>query len=94
METLLHVTTEAAWAAAERDGSFHCPQDGFVHLCTEAQLPFVLGRHFRGRGGLVLLRVDPAGLDVRWEESEAGMPLFPHLYGPLPSGSVRAAERL
>lgn len=89
--TLLHVTTAAAWAA----GPPSPPQDGFLHLCTPAQLAFVLDRHFAGQSGLVVLHMDAASLaDVRWEASEPGMDPFPHLYGPLPEGAIRWVVRL
>ena len=52
----------------------------------------MLGRHFAGRTGLLVLHVEAAGLDVRWEESEPGMAAFPHLYGALPAGAVRRVE--
>ncbi len=87
--TLLHVITADAWAA----GPPATPEGGFLHLCTPAQLPFVLARHFAGHLGLVVLHVDPAALeDVRWEASEAGMD--PHLYGPLPASAIRRVMRL
>jgi uncharacterized protein (DUF952 family) len=94
--SLLHVTSTEAWAEAQRSG-LHAPamlaQDGFLHLCTSAQLEYVLGRHFAGRTGLVLLHVDPAQLhDLRWEVSEPGRDAFPHLYGPLPVAAVLRAE--
>lgn len=85
MDTLLHVTSRAAWAAEPR---VRCPPEGFIHLCTEAQLDFVLARHFAGARDLVLLTLDPAGLDIRWEPSEPAMPPFPHLYGDLAATSV------
>ena len=93
---LLHVTSAEAWAEALRSG-VHAPpmlqQDGFLHLCTTAQLDYVLGRHFAGRTGLVLLHLDPAQLgDLRWENSEPGRDAFPHLYGPLPIAAVIRAE--
>ncbi|MGI4943213.1 MAG: DUF952 domain-containing protein [Janthinobacterium lividum] len=89
--TLLHVTTADAWAA----GPPVPPVDGFLHLCTPAQLPFVLERHFAGQSGLVVLHLDAALLaDVRWEVSEPGMDPFPHLYGPLPGAAVREVEPL
>jgi uncharacterized protein (DUF952 family) len=91
-ELLLHVTTAEDWGQAQRVGGYSQPEGGFIHLCTPAQLEFVLGRHFAGRTGLVVLRVDTAGSDVRWETSEPGMPPFPHLYGPLPAISVRGVE--
>ena len=90
MDALLHVTTAAAWALAHAAGAYACPQGGFIHLCTPAQLAFVLARHFAGRTGLLVLKLDPAGLDIRFEASEPGMPPFPHLYGSLPAAAVRA----
>ena len=94
--SLLHITSAEAWAEAQRSG-LHAPsmlaQDGFLHLCTPAQLGYVLGRHFAGRTGLVLLHIDPAQLDdLRWEISEPGRDAFPHLYGPLPVAAVLRAE--
>ncbi len=93
---LLHVTSAEAWAEAQQSGQ-HAPpmlaQDGFLHLCTPAQLDHVLGRHFAGRANLVLLHVDPARLgDIRWETSEPGRDAFPHLYGPLPVAAVLRTE--
>ncbi len=94
MTALLHIANETEWGAAQRVGAIACPLGGFIHLCTEAQLAFVLERHFAGRTGLVLLRLDPAALDGRWEESEPGMPPFPHLYGALPVTAVGSAAAL
>ena len=82
MDRFLHVTDAAGWAATQAAGSIQ--DTPFLHLCTDAQLPFVLARHFAGRTGLLLLALDPEGLDVRWEGSEPGMDPFPHLYGPAP----------
>lgn len=92
MDTLLHVTTAQGWEAAQASGAFACPQGGFIHLCTPGQLSFVLGRHFAGRTGLLVLQLDPAGLDIRFETSEPGMAPFPHLYGELPAASISAVE--
>ncbi len=85
--TLLHVMTEAGWDELQRVGSL--PPAPFWHLCTPAQLPFVLGKHFAGRRGLIVLHLDPATLtDVLWEISEPGQNPYPHLYGPLATKSV------
>jgi len=93
---LLHVTSAEAWAEAERTG-VHAPamlaKNGCLHLGTPAQLGYVLGRHFAGQTGLVLLHIDQAKLgDLRWETSEPGREAFPHLYGPLPVAAVVQAE--
>lgn len=92
MDELLHVTTVDGWQAAQQDGMFRQPPGGFIHLCTRAQLPFVLARHFAGQRDLLVLRIDPARLDIRWEDSEPGMLPFPHLYGSLPLTEVRGTE--
>ena len=89
MDELLHVTTAQAWARAQEAGAYACSEGGFIHLCTPAQLEFVLGRHFNGQTGLLVLHLDPAGLDIRFEPSEPGMSPFPHLYGALPAAAVR-----
>jgi uncharacterized protein (DUF952 family) len=79
---VLHVASADEWAETCRVGGLQ--DTPFLHLCTDAQLPFVLAKHFAGRTGLLLVRLDPAGLDIRWERSEAGMDPFPHLYGWAP----------
>lgn len=92
MTELLHVTTPSGWEAVRAAGALEARP--FVHLCTEAQLAFVLERHFPAEAKLVLLRLDPAGLDVRWEHSEPGMDDFPHLYGAAPLSAIKGAEPL
>lgn len=88
---VVHVTTPEDWAEVKRVGGLQ--QAPFMHLCTDAQLPFVLAKHFAGRTGLLLVRLDPAGLDIRWEHSESGMEPFPHLYGFAPaSAAVEVVE--
>ena len=94
---LCHVATVAEWAEARARGDCApaaLARDGFLHCCTEAQLGFVLARHFAGRPGLVLLRFDPArtGADLRWDRSEPDQDPFPHLYGALPLGTIEAAD--
>jgi uncharacterized protein (DUF952 family) len=89
---LLQVTTPEDWAVTQAQGSLSATP--FLHLCTKAQLPFVLDRHFQGRTGLLLLSLDPATLDIRWEPSEPGMDPFPHLYGKAPLSAVTACTPL
>ncbi len=70
------------------DGSDDDLRDGFVHLSTREQLKGTLGKHFAGRGDLLVLGVDLPGFDLRWEVSRGGA-LFPHLYEALPVARVR-----
>ena len=89
---LLHVTTPSGWAAIQEAGALGA--EPFAHLCTEAQLAFVLERHFPAAGDLVLVRIEEAGLDVRWEHTEPGMDAFPHLYGMAPLSAVTGTETI
>ena len=83
---LLHVTTSDAWADIQARGALSATP--FVHLCTQDQLPFVLDRFFPGHTGLLLITLEDAGLEIRWESSEPGMAPFPHLYGRAPLSAI------
>jgi uncharacterized protein (DUF952 family) len=79
-QQLCHVTTREALSVQRLVGV------PFLHCCTEAQLSFVLARHFAGRTGLLVLRFDEAAVEgyIRWEQSEPDQDPFPHIYGSLP----------
>ena len=86
-EPVLHITTAAAWAAAQRDGVYRTStleDEGFIHLSTPAQVVEVADFLYRGRTDLVLLCVNPDRLaaELRYEALTTDAP-FPHLYGPL-----------
>lgn len=92
---LWHITTLEQWEAAE--DLYEAPslaQEGFLHLCTEEQLPGVLARYFSGCTELLFLQIDEARLTapLRWEDSY-GHGVFPHLYGPLPKTAVIQCRR-
>ena len=90
---ILHITTQVAWDDALEKGAYTADSlaaAGFIHCCEERQLAWVVLRHFPGRTGLLLLRIDPARLDadVRYENLEGGSELFPHVYGAIPVSAV------
>jgi len=95
---LLHITTPAAWAAAQSHGALEAdslPAQGFIHLSTPAQVCLAADTHYQGQFGLVLLCIDGDELDSDSLRFEAGSPPnahldFPHLYGPLPVAAVVA----
>ena len=85
----------SAWREAERlgvyRGSADDARDGFIHFSTAAQLAETARRHFFGQRALFLVEVDADALGnaLRWEPSRNDE-LFPHLYGELDLGTVRA----
>ena len=88
MMPLLHITTRAAWDQALAEGAYTTPtldSEGFIHCSEPHQITRVANERFRGRTGLVLLEIEPARVRavVRYENTEGGDELFPHIYGPL-----------
>ncbi|HVL84806.1 MAG TPA: DUF952 domain-containing protein, partial [Pseudonocardia sp.] len=91
---LLHLITPAAWRTALAVGAVTASAGArFVHLSVPEQVALPADRLFAGRTDLLLLAVDPTGLDVRWEPGVPGDPpelRFPHCYGPVPTAAVTA----
>lgn len=93
------ICPSALWRDAEAKGSFRGAPvdlaDGFIHFSTADQLRETARRHFAGRDGLLLVKVDAQAIagHLRWEPSRGGA-LFPHLYGDLPLGAVIRVEPL
>jgi uncharacterized protein (DUF952 family) len=91
--TAYKILTAAEWAQFQVDGIFHGAPvdlaDRYIHLSTADQLQGTLDKHFAQATGLVIAEVDLAALGdaVKWEVSRGGA-LFPHVYGPIPMGSV------
>jgi len=103
-----HLLTEAQWAQAD-GGPLHPESlrtEGFVHCSPdEATLLAVANRFYRAvdEPFLVLdLDEERVGHPVRWEPpahpdgrpAAPGEPWFPHLYGPVEPGAVRAVRRM
>ena len=104
---ICHITTNAAWEAAQASGQFFSPEfddHGFIHCSTPEQILLVANAFFRGRIGLKLLVIDPARLKspVRWEppHSTDRLPdftqnaVFPHVYGPINIDAVARTVNL
>ena len=87
-DTILHITTDAGWAAARETGNLVAPSladEGFIHCSTRAQVVATANRIFAGAGDLLLLEVDPSKLTatLKWERATDVGDDFPHIYGPL-----------
>jgi uncharacterized protein (DUF952 family) len=97
--TILHITTDSAWAEAQRDGQLVAPslaEEGFIHCSTHAQVTATADRIFGGTGDLLALEVDPDRLTapLKWERATDVGDEFPHVYGPLNLDAVVATRPL
>jgi uncharacterized protein (DUF952 family) len=93
VNVILHIATPEAWVDAIATGAYTADSlatEGFIHCSEERQLAWVVQKHFPGRTGLLLLRIDPARLEaeLRYENLEGGSELFPHVYGPIPVSAI------
>ncbi len=95
---LFHVATQAEWQAQLTSSTFApqgFAQEGFIHLCTKAQLAGVLDRYYKGQKGLVLLHLDDGLLmDELKYEASTNSEMFPHLYGRINKEAVVRVEEL
>jgi uncharacterized protein (DUF952 family) len=95
VHTIYKICSASAWREAERQGVYRGSaddtRDGFIHFSTAAQVRETASRHFFGQKALFLIEVDAdlLGPALRWERSRNNE-LFPHLYGELDLGAVRA----
>lgn len=96
---IYHMCRRDEWAAAQRTGIYRGSSqdaaDGFIHFSTATQIVASAAKHRAGQSDLMLIEVEAAKLGpaLRWEASRGGK-LFPHLYGPLPIGSVKRMAEL
>lgn len=91
IKPIFKICTQHEWQEAVRDGFYRGSEldlkDGFIHLSTLEQVKETAQLYFKGIDHLVLVAVDPSGLEIKYEESRHGQ-MFPHLFSDLP---VKAA---
>ena len=99
MPRIYKICSASAWSEAERQGVYRGSaddvRDGFIHFSCAAQVKETARKHFLGQKALFLIEVDTEALAdaLRWERSRNDE-LFPHLYGELDLGAVRAVHSL
>lgn len=103
---IYHITSRAAWHAAENRGCYSAPsltREGFIHCSSRNQILSVANDFYRHVPDLLLLCIDENRLSakLRWEapahpDSGAAVSVstnnrFPHIYGILNLDAVTAA---
>ncbi len=101
---IYHLALAADWEDAQRRGVYTLStrgrtleQEGFIHCSQDFQVEGVRAAFYADvQEPLVLLTVDTGLLDVPWrlEEVPGAEQPFPHVYGPIPVGSVTAVTPL
>lgn len=95
MSYLYHLT---AWPYLGEDALSpeSLAKEGFVHLSDASQVLRTAQRWYSGESTLAILVLDSSswGELLRWEDLYGRGEAFPHLYGPIPTGSLVATLRL
>ena len=94
---ILHITTPAEWESG-CNSDFYQPAglaaNGFIHACLPNQLLVVLEKWFPGKRDVLIIEIETDLLDSRliFENLEGGSEQFPHVYGPVTLGAVKAVR--
>ncbi|KAA0236418.1 MAG: hypothetical protein JJLCMIEE_00199 [Acidimicrobiales bacterium] len=98
MDSIYHVARAADWVAAQQTDGYRVSTRGatlddlgFIHCAFRDQVETIAERVWGDAAeSLVVLVIDPDSLaaEVRVENLDGGEELFPHVYGPLTTGSV------
>ncbi len=96
---IYHITSSNAWDKALLEGKYlpdQFAQEGFIHCSKKDQVIGVTLRYYANASELFLLEIDPDKLESRivFENLTGGEELFPHIYGPLNVGAVRATAMM
>ncbi len=91
MGTIYHWCPETDWQASAAEYSPPALDvDGFIHCSYRHQVERTATAIDRGRDDLVLLCINPEDLQVQSEDCYSIGEPYPHIYGPVPAGSVMA----
>lgn len=108
MSLIYHITTPAAWKAAQQRGEYKPESlltEGFIHCSTAEQVEPVANAFYREEAALLLLVIDPEKLTapLQWDPPAHPAPEsapvslhgeFPHIYGALNLDAVKKAPAL
>jgi uncharacterized protein (DUF952 family) len=93
-QRVFHIAERDAWLLAQLEKQPYYPsgfsQDGFIHCCLIDQLDGVISRYFSSQTNLLVLEINSnlLGSKIKFENSEGGIELFPHLYDHITPESV------
>ncbi len=94
---IFHIVDRKTWADAVVVGEYvpaAFAQDGFVHFSFADQVARVANALYRAEPDLVVVEIDPSGLEVVVEDCYEAGERFPHVYRPIPTAAAVAIHEL
>jgi uncharacterized protein (DUF952 family) len=85
---IYHVTTLEQWTEAQQLGHYDSDTlatEGFIHCSTLPQVAGVLERYYKGKTGLVKLKIEKSKIEraLIFELASSINEVFPHIHGAL-----------
>lgn len=87
MNVLYKVLTPAEWNELNTSkvfkGNPHDIRDGYIHLCTEEQVRYVIDKYYKDNDEVLTIKIDRSQLEskLQWEDKHDTS--FPHFYDVL-----------
>jgi uncharacterized protein (DUF952 family) len=96
---IFHIVFKDNWQAARAESEYlgdTLSTEGFIHCSTEEQVVRTANRVFRGRKGLVVLKINCQEVvsPIIYEDISGTGEDFPHIYGPLNVSAVDSIQEL
>jgi uncharacterized protein (DUF952 family) len=94
---IFHIVDPEEWTKAVEHGSYvpaAFAADGFVHFSFAGQVLRVANALYRDSPDLVVVEIDPDGLDLVVEDCYEAGEEFPHVYQAVPTAAAVAMHAL
>ncbi len=94
-----HITTREQWIEALKAGQYDSETlatEGFIHCSTEIQVAGVLERYYKGKTGLLKLKIEKSKVErpLVFELAGSINEVFPHIHGALNLDAVTEITEL
>lgn len=98
MPLIYHITTESDWNKAKGEGLYIAPSlkdEGLIHCCEQEQISGILSKYYQGKMDVMILTIHTELLrsQLVYEWSPSLEATFPHIYGPINTDCVIAANK-
>jgi len=96
---IYHITERNKFIQSLQTGKYfpdNYEKEGFIHCSTKTQVVKVANRYYGTHSDLVLLAIDTSKIEfqVKYENLEGGIELYPHIYGPISSREIKKISSL
>ena len=94
MATIFHIASKDKWKRSSSRGQYteeSLKSEGFIHCSTAEQVVDTANKHFNGKSGLVLLKIDTSDIVsvIAYEANRDSGETYPHIFGPINHDAIK-----